>query len=178
VEQSPLLKMPMYLLVIRHAVAMDKEEFAHTGRSDDERPLTAAGKKEMARVARGLRALVPKLDALAPSPLVRARETAAIVGRAYRMKVGAATRSLEPDAKPTSFGRWLATHRKTATVAVVGHEPHLGALVTWLLAGVDERRVELKKAGACLLRFDGKPRRAGAHMEWLLAPAHLRGKAR
>jgi phosphohistidine phosphatase len=168
----------MYLLVIRHAAAMEKEEFARTGRSDDERPLTAAGKREMARVARGLRAIVPKLDALAPSPLVRARETAAIVGRVYHMKVSPATRSLDPDARPTSFARWLATHRKAATVAVVGHEPHLGALVTWLLAGVDEQRVELKKAGACLLRFDGKPRGSGARMEWLLTPAHLRGKAR
>ena len=78
----------MYLLVIRHAAAMEKEQFARTGRSDDERPLTPAGKKEMARVARGLRRLVPKLDALAPSPLVRARDTAAIVARAYRMKIG------------------------------------------------------------------------------------------
>ena len=168
----------MYLLVIRHAAAMDKEEFARTGRSDDERPLTRAGQKEMARVARGLRALVPKLNALAPSPLLRARETASIVARAYRTKVGAATRSLEPDASPTAFARWLASHRQTDTVAVVGHEPHLGALVTWLLAGVDDPRVELKKAGACLLRFDGKPRRAGARMEWLLTPAHLRGKGR
>lgn len=167
----------MYVLVIRHAAAMHKEEFARTGRSDDERPLTPAGQKEMARVARGLRALVPRLNALAPSPLVRARQTAAIVARAYRMKVGAATRSLEPDAKPTSFARWLGAHRKAATIAVVGHEPHLGALVTWLLAGVNEQRVELKKGGACLLRFDGTPRRAGAHMEWLLTPAHLR-KAR
>ena len=168
----------MYLLVIRHGVAMDKTKFARTGRSDDERPLTAAGKKEMTRVARALRALVPKLNALAPSPLVRARETAAIVGRAYRLKVGAASRSLEPDAKPSAFVRWLATHRRADAVAVVGHEPHLGALVTWLLTGVDAQRVELKKGGACLLRFDGKPRRGGARMEWLLAPAHLRGAGR
>jgi phosphohistidine phosphatase len=168
----------MYLLVIRHAAAMDKEEFARTGRSDDERPLTPAGKKEMARVARGLHALISRLDALAPSPLVRARETAAIVARAYRRRVDAATRSLEPEARPTSFARWLATQRKTGTVAVVGHEPHLGALVTWLLAGVDEPRVELKKGGACLLRFDGKPRRAGARMEWLLTPAQLKSTGR
>ena len=91
----------MYLLVIRHGAAMEKEEFARTGRSDDERPLTPAGKKEMARVARRLRGLIPKLDALTPSPLVRARETAAIVARAYRRKVDAATRSLEPEARPT-----------------------------------------------------------------------------
>ena len=62
-KQSSLLE-AMYLLVIRHAAAMDKEEFARTGRSDDERPLTAAGKNEMARVA----------------ALVAARERAAVSG--------------------------------------------------------------------------------------------------
>jgi phosphohistidine phosphatase len=168
----------MHLLVIRHGVAMDKEEFARTGQSDDKRPLTSAGKKEMAKVARGLRAIVPKLDALAPSPLVRARQTAEIVARAYRVRVGPATRSLEPDARPTQFVRWLARHRTEGVVAVVGHDPHLSALVTWLIAGVNEPRVELKKGGACLLRFDGKPRRAGAILEWLLTPAQLRRASR
>jgi phosphohistidine phosphatase len=160
--------------LIRHGAAMHKEEFPRTGRSDDLRPLTSAGKKEMARVARGLRALVPAIDALSPSPLVRARETAEIVARAYRMKVGPAARSLVPDARPTAFVRWLATCPGADVVAVVGHEPHHGALVTWLVAGVNEPNVELKKGGACLLRFDGRPRRAGARLEWLLTPAQLR----
>ena len=168
----------MYLLVIRHGVAMDRDKFARTGRSDDERPLTSAGRKEMARVARGLRVLVPALDALSPSPLVRARETAEIVARAYRSKAGSATHALDPDARPTELIRWAGRHGKDDTVAIVGHEPHLGALVTWLIAGVNERRVELKKGGACLLRFDGAARRAGAHLEWLLAPAQLRAASR
>jgi hypothetical protein len=43
---------------------------------------------------------------------------------------------------------------------------------------VNEPRVELKKGGACLLRFDGKPRRAGAILEWLLTPAQLRRASR
>jgi phosphohistidine phosphatase len=168
----------MRLLVIRHAVAMEKDDFARTGRSDDERPLTAAGRKEMARAARGLRALVPTLDALTPSPLVRARQTSDIVARAYRMQVGPAARALDPDATPTAFVRWLARHRQTDIVAVVGHEPHLGSLATWLVAGVNERHIELKKGGACMLRFDAKPRRGAAHMEWLLTPNQLGRAAR
>jgi phosphohistidine phosphatase len=34
----------MNLLVIRHAIAEDKEAFAKTGRNDDLRPLTEAGR--------------------------------------------------------------------------------------------------------------------------------------
>lgn len=43
----------MKLLVIRHGIAMDKDEFARTGQSDDLRPLTAEGMSEMNRVAEG-----------------------------------------------------------------------------------------------------------------------------
>ena len=64
------------LLVIRHGIAGDADEFAATGRSDDERPLTEKGSREMKHVGAGLRALVKKIDLLTTSPLVRARETA------------------------------------------------------------------------------------------------------
>ena len=163
----------MRLLVIRHAAAMDKEKFARTGRSDSERPLTKDGRKDMARVARGLRAVVPELDVLSPSPLVRARETAEVVARAYRMDVSPATRALDPDARPSAFVRWLARHSTTDTVAVVGHEPHLGMLVTWLLTGVSTSHIEMRKGGACLLDFDATPKRANATLEWLMTPAQL-----
>jgi phosphohistidine phosphatase SixA len=63
-------------------------------------------------------------------------------------------------------------------VAVVGHEPHLGTLVTWLLTGVDEARVPLKKGGACLLAFASLPRKGGATLQWALTPALLRDVAR
>jgi phosphohistidine phosphatase len=55
----------MHLLVIRHGLAGDREEFAKTGRPDDERPLTPKGRRRMRRNARGLRTLVPGLDLLA-----------------------------------------------------------------------------------------------------------------
>ena len=51
--------------------------------SDDLRPLTADGKRDMREAARGLRNVVPRLDLLATSPLVRAIETAEILGATY-----------------------------------------------------------------------------------------------
>lgn len=167
----------MRLLVIRHGMAMDKEEFARTGLSDDERPLTPDGKRQVARVARGLRVMVPALDVLAPSPLVRAEQTAAIVARAYRMTTSRATRALDPDARPAALVRWLAGHSRADTVAVVGHEPHLGILVTWLLTGVRESRIALRKSGACLLELEGSPRRGGAVLAWLMGPEQLQRAA-
>jgi phosphohistidine phosphatase len=69
----------MKLLIIRHAVAEERDAWANTGKSDDERPLTTEGRGKMARNARGLREGVPSVDLVATSPLVRARQTAEIV---------------------------------------------------------------------------------------------------
>ena len=71
------------LLVIRHGHAGDAEEFASTGRSDDERPLSEKGVRDMPRVAKGLASLIERIDLLAASPLVRARQTAEFVATAY-----------------------------------------------------------------------------------------------
>ena len=69
----------MKLLVIRHAIAEDREVWARTSLDDGERPLTARGVDRMEQAARGLRRMVEKLDAIATSPLVRAMQTARIV---------------------------------------------------------------------------------------------------
>ena len=46
-------------------------------------------------------------------------------------------------------------------VAIVGHEPQLGRLVTYLIGGVERSGVELKKGGACLIEFEGHPKVGG-----------------
>src|SRR5262245_49797749 len=61
---------PMHLLVVRHAIAEDKDVFARTGRSDDLRPLTDDGRAKMRRAADGLRSVAPEVDLVATSPLV------------------------------------------------------------------------------------------------------------
>ena len=163
----------MELLVIRHGAAMDRAEFAKTGESDDLRPLTPEGVDEMRQVARGLRAQVKKIDLLTTSPLVRAMQTAELVAEAYGVEVGETTTSLMPEAPLEEFEKWCAGHEAKKLVAVVGHEPHLGTLVTWLLSGKSESSVRLKKGGACLLEFETNARRDSGTLSWLLTPRQL-----
>jgi phosphohistidine phosphatase len=164
----------MKLLIIRHGIAEDQDTFAATGKSDDLRPLTAEGRTKMAHAAEGLREVVPDISLLASSPLVRAHETAEIVGRVYEIEVRPTTDALRPDASFDEFLDWLRDSGDQKVVAVVGHEPHLSTLATWLISEVKESRMELKKGGACLLEFDGAPKAGSATLEWLMQPAHLR----
>ena len=165
----------MKLLVIRHAVAMDQVEFARTGQSDDLRPLTVEGTKEMEQVAVGLRAEVKTLDLLATSPLERARQTAVIVATAYAIGPTEVTDSLVPGASLESFEEWCASFADRKTIGVVGHEPHLSRLVTWLMTGKGESRIRLRKGGACLLEFEAGVRRNSGTLGWLLTPRQLSG---
>jgi len=165
----------MKLLVIRHAVAMEREEFATTGQSDDLRPLTVEGISEMENVALGLRREVKTLDVLATSPLVRARQTAVIVATAYGLGPLEVTDSLVPGASLESFEAWCGSLGEKKTVGVVGHEPHLSRLVTWLMTGKSESRIRLRKAGACLVEFDDEVRKDKGTLSWLLTPRQLSG---
>lgn len=164
----------MNLLVIRHAIAVDREEYKRTGKDDDLRPLTAEGRRKMKAAARGLHRLVPKLDLLATSPLVRAAQTAKILANVYRGVETAEVAQLKPDEPPQSLLKWLQKHGTDSAVAVVGHEPHLGVFVSWLLKGRQRSFVELKKGGACLLELDASMKPGQTKLLWSLTPAQLR----
>jgi phosphohistidine phosphatase len=170
---------PMNLLVIRHAIAEDKDAFAATGRGDDQRPLTEAGRAKMRRAAAGLRLVAPRVMTLASSPLVRARETAEIVAPALEMARVEIVDALRPDRPFSAFLEWLRPRAvpnddADRTIAVVGHEPHLSGLVTWLMTASNESRIELKKGAACLLQFERTPSEGAATLRWALTPSQLR----
>src|SRR2546430_11354713 len=74
---------PMRLLVVRHAIAEDREAFARSHKDDADRPLTSEGRRKMERAALGLKELLPELDVLAASPYKRAVDTAEIIAGAY-----------------------------------------------------------------------------------------------
>jgi phosphohistidine phosphatase len=165
------------LLVLRHAIAMDREEFAASGESDDRRPLTKAGAKRMRKGAKGLREIVDRVDVLATSPYARAVETAEIVSDELGIDPAEVSASLVPDVHFEEFEQWAQAHANSDVVAIVGHEPHLSGLVTWLMTGSGDSRIELKKGGACLIDFDSNIRRGSGRLVWLLTPRQLRGLA-
>jgi phosphohistidine phosphatase len=164
----------MMLLVVRHGPAGDRKEWAEAGKDDFLRPLTAEGRRKVVEAFRGLRRLVPAPEAVATSPLVRAVETADRLARAFDVPAAEELPALEPGRAPREVLPWLAERRALGQVALVGHEPHLGTLVSWLLAGRSAPFLVLKKGGACLLDLGDDPRPGWARLLWALAPAQLR----
>jgi phosphohistidine phosphatase len=160
------------LLIIRHGPAGDRDAWAAEGRDDRLRPLTPEGKKEMKQVARGLTTLVPSVDLIATSPLVRAVQTAEIVAKQYESEI-LTVEALAPGTDPDKVVHWLREQRSDGTVAVVGHDPDLSTLICYLLTRERSSFLSLKKSGAALLELDDSPKTGPANLEWLLTPRVL-----
>jgi phosphohistidine phosphatase len=159
------------VLVIRHGPAGDPEAWKREGRDDRLRPLSPDGKKDMRQAAFGLATLQPRVDVVVSSPLVRAVHTAEIIASEYGCEV-VTVDTLTPDADPARTLEWIGTQRADWTVALVGHEPHLSALVSYMLAGKSAAFVELKKGGACLLEVASfSP--GSSTLKWLLTRREL-----
>lgn len=171
----------MKLLIIRHAIAMDRAEFREKfGSNDDLRPLTEKGVRRMKKNAAGLSRIVKRPDALIVSPLTRAVQTAQILQGVWLDVHEVSCEYLRPETHPKMFDRWLVEwlkeqsydHDSDVCVAVIGHEPHLSFLIGWYLFGKPVSAVQLKKGGACLLEIT--PGRCDGHLLWLLTPSQLR----
>jgi phosphohistidine phosphatase len=160
----------MQLLIIRHGIA----EEAAPGDDDSGRSLTSDGEKKMKSVAAGLQTIVETLDVIGASPLLRAQQTAKIVADAYGDLPIDTVDALSPGSEPSAIVDWLGQHASAKLVAIVGHEPHLGMLVTWFMTGAQNSRVELSKGGAALLEFSSRPSAASAILQWLLTGSQLR----
>lgn len=163
----------MQLLLIRHAIAEERADFARTGRDDKFRPLTGEGRKRMRQGARGLRELVPTIDLLATSPLTRAAQTGAILDSIYGDLWEVEIPELAPDAELTAFLAWL-TRQKQQTVAAVGHEPHLSRLLAWLVTGDPRPIFAFRKGGACLLELQQEAAPGAAQLLWAMTPSQIR----
>jgi phosphohistidine phosphatase len=159
----------MKLLIIRHGAAGDAEAFEKTGKPDELRPLTTAGKREMHGVAAGLLQLVGRPDVLVSSRLTRAMQTAEIVAEEMEVAAENQTDALAPEAEYRDLADWL--RGQDGLVAAVGHEPHLSGAISWFIAGRDDATIELKKAGAALIEFDGRAKKGKGTLLWLMTPS-------
>jgi phosphohistidine phosphatase len=172
----------MRLLLVRHAIAEDRDTFVLTGKHDDARPLTPRGDRRFRQAARGLRALVPRLDVIATSPLVRAQQTASILGGAYGgVPSVEVLRPLVPGGAPDEIVAWLEARRAVwreaaaiAVVALVGHEPDLGDLAAQWLTGQPGGWLPLKKGGVVAVEFADRVAPGKARLVFAAPPGMLR----
>ncbi len=167
------------LLLLRHGIAEER----CPERVDGERALTAVGRSRTRAVAERLVQLGLGCDQLVTSPLVRARQTAEIAVGAGLVAQGSPSLSLRVDAVRVDaalapggdplplvaeFQRAASAHKGLLRLALVGHEPDLGALAAQLI-GAPEGAIALKKAGIALLLLG--PGRG--QLKLLMAPRQL-----
>lgn len=162
----------MHLLIIRHAIALPR---GTPGMADPDRPLTAEGEKKFKKAASGLARLMGPPDAILTSPWVRARRTAEIAAAAWHAKAPTDTPALT-GGDIAALEKALSGYGKTSTVAVVGHEPWLSALLAHLLGTGQEDRLVFKKGGAALVEVEGSLADGGT-LVWFLPPGVLRDLA-
>jgi phosphohistidine phosphatase len=164
----------MEILVVRHALATEQSDWAATGKPDNERPLTRKGRKLMRKNSRGIAVAVPWLSVIGTSPFTRARETAEILARQYRKIEITDVPALASGGAQAELFEWLKARDEEERVALVGHEPDLGRLVGCLVGGKSLEAIEMKKGGACLVRFAGHPVPGRGELHWFLPPSLLR----
>ena len=141
----------MEIWLLRHAAAEDRSSSGH----DADRTLTEDGHKRAREVARGLAALEPGIELVLTSPYARARQTAEPAARALKLHARLReSAALEPDSDPDDI---LAEIRaeKVESVLLVGHEPHLGALLGRLVVGRAGHPIPMKKAAVARLSWEG-----------------------
>lgn len=158
----------MELYLVRHAVA---EERAPRG-GDAERRLTAAGRKDFVRVVAGFSRLEPDLTRILTSPLVRARETAEILHDELPGPTPEEWSLLSPG---SSLDRLLASLRNAGeSIALVGHEPGLGRLLSLSVTGHAGDGTPLRKGGIARIAWDDRPKAGAGRLAWVLSPKLLR----
>jgi len=164
----------MDVYLIRHAIAADRDP--HRWPTDRERPLTDEGVARMRRAAKGLRQMVPDVDAVYSSPLVRSWQTAEILREEAGWPAPSDMIELEPDGTAEDVVRALSQHAHVRSIALVGHEPLLSDLASFLLTGQGSRqvRIEMKKGAVACLGVGGQPGQGSAWLRWLLPPKALR----
>lgn len=159
----------MELLIIRHAIAVDRIAGA-SDEDDAARPLTARGKSRFKKATRGLHRLGFRLERLFTSPWTRAVETGALLTPIVERGAVEVTPHLVGTPRAELISQLAGFER----AGVVGHEPWLGELVALLVLG-DPRQGDafpFKKGGVAVL--EGEPAPGKMRLTAILAPRTLR----
>jgi phosphohistidine phosphatase len=163
----------MDLIFIRHAIAQDRRTFSRKGRPDSERPLTAEGVRKFRRSLKGLRRILPHIDLLATSPYTRARQTCKLASEVYSQADVVTLPALVHKGNLPDIISWLQRQKRSAVVALVGHEPDMGKLAA-KLTRASAPPVVFKKGGVGLMSFEGRAGVGLGSFLWLLTPALMK----
>lgn len=147
--------MPIYF--VQHGLAVPESV-------DPNRPLSADGREEVERVAAHLRKAGVSVKRVCHSGKTRAKETAQILAE----HLGDGNIDEVPGMNPNDNVIEFAAGLKEDNTMYVGHLPHLGKLVSYLVAGDDQAgAVKFVNGGVVCVEKDS----SGYHMVWYLKPS-------
>jgi len=167
------------IYLMRHGIAADLG--AGGVIRDEDRPLTPDGRVKMQQAAEGMRQLDLKFNLIFTSPLLRARQTAEVV--ADILELQHKLKIIESLAPGRSLVGASAGHAELFIeigaysfnrVLLVGHQPDLSELASFLLTANRNLNIEFKKGGLCAIEVTAVPPRGPGLLRWTLTPRHLR----
>ncbi|MEQ1664379.1 MAG: phosphohistidine phosphatase SixA [Bdellovibrionales bacterium] len=173
--------MSSYVLVFRHAEAEPKGL-----KPDSVRELTSRGVQDAQKVSRIIAKYLKKqnvqIDVIYTSPYNRALETARILKKNIVSAKFVLTKELTPEVKVArTFSKLV---KANASIAVVGHEPHLSHFMSYMLTAGTHLKFDIKKAGFALFeldsafakkgKFKNNTQQNGAILRCLVQPSNLK----
>lgn len=158
----------MELFLIRHADALPLGEGGTT--DDEQRPLSAEGKKQAQALGRCLRDRGLTFDLILSSPLLRAQQTTELMLKAAGLEGVrvSSTAALTPNARPKKLSSALMKVN-AERVAAVGHLPHLAVFAAWVL-GSKKAQLDFAKAGVARISCGDSPIKGNGSLQWLITP--------
>ncbi|MFN2541534.1 MAG: phosphohistidine phosphatase SixA [Chthoniobacterales bacterium] len=148
----------MHLYFLRHGEA----DWPNWKKSDDERPLTKRGKKEMREVTNFLARLKVQPTLIVTSPLPRAAQTAEVAADQLNAKLRH-DELLAPGFDLDELRKVWKRHR-AKSLMLVGHEPDFTNVISKLTGAA----LKLSKAGVALVDVDLEAEEG--QLLWLFPP--------
>jgi phosphohistidine phosphatase len=156
----------MFVYVLRHGIADDSKP----GEPDSSRALTTEGRKKLASVLDRAKKASVAPSIILTSPYLRAKQTARMAAQAFDCE-GAVieTSALVPSGSPELVWDEISEYRSEEQLMVVGHEPLLGELVSYLLDS-PSLRVDMRKATLVSISLEGLRGGPRGVLQWMITP--------
>lgn len=156
----------MKLYLIRHTEAIDYE--TESVRDDEHRFITPKGRRIAINVFKMLKDEMIDLEKIFSSPLIRSVQTAEILAITVKYKNDVEiANELLISSSPEKVLQLLKRNSIFKSIALIGHEPMLGAIVRNFTDKKDAEFV-FKKAGVCYINMDLE--KGTGKFEWYLNP--------
>jgi phosphohistidine phosphatase len=175
-----LFDLDLYLL--RHGDAGRRMVVA-AGEDSGDIPLTIAGREEVAVIARSIKDLNLKFNAIVTSPLKRAVQTAKIIAKVLAMEKGLSIwKELVPEGNRSKLYNKLNQYTRESTILMIGHQPYLTNIMCDMIFQKNRvnqlGQINLKKAGLAKIRVISLTPNISGELRWLLTPRILKSLAK